>query len=91
VYHALPDRDPLAWCREHAAAIRAVPGLRRVEFVRSTEDPSRWGTIFHFARRKDLDTYKTTGAYRSLLTSLTAAFLDTLKPVYEHVFELLDV
>ena len=90
VYHALSDRDPLAWCREHATAVRAVPGLRRLEFVRSTDDPSRWGAIFHFATRRDLDKYKATGAYQSLLTSLTAAFLDRLKPVYEHMFELVD-
>ena len=91
VYHALPDKDPLAWCREQATAIRAIPGLRQVEFVRSIDDPSGWGAIFHFATQADLDAYKTTGAYQQFVKSLTAAFLDASKPVYEHIFELIDV
>jgi hypothetical protein len=65
--------------------------LRHVEFVRSIDDPSGWGAVFHFTTLDDLDAYKTTGAYKQFVKSLTDAFLDPSKPVYEHIFDLIDV
>ena len=89
-YHARSGTDVVAWAREHAAEIRGVPGMRKVEFVHSIDDPSLWGATMHFRTNEDLKIYKTTGAYKGLVESLTKAFLDKTKPVNEQLFEVID-
>ena len=89
-YHARPGTDVVAWAREHAAEMRGVPGMRKVEFFHSVDDPSQWGATMHFRTSEDLKTYKATGAYKGLVESLTKAFLDRTKPVHEQLFEVID-
>ena len=91
LYHARPDSDPVAWIKEHAAEIRGVPGMRKADFFRSIDDPSQWGAVMYFRTKKDMETYKTTGAYKNLIPSLTEAFLDKTKPVHEQLYEVIDV
>jgi quinol monooxygenase YgiN len=90
-YHALPGKDAEGWARGIAPEVRSTPGLRHIDFVRSHSDPTQYGAVMHFRTKEDLDSYKTTGAYQRLITSLRESWLDTSKPVSEQVFEVLDI
>jgi hypothetical protein len=91
LYHARSDSDPLAWVEEHGDEIRGFPGIRRVDFVQSKEDPSRWGATMHFSSKAELEVYKESMLFKRILESLTEEVVDSAKPVYEHLFELVDV
>lgn len=90
-YHALPDKDVEGWFESSATELRGVQGMRRVEFARSRSDPSQWGALMYFRTQEDLDNYKATGPYQSLVQSLREAWLDESKPVNDQVFEILDL
>lgn len=90
-YHALPDKDVEGWAKGIASEMRGVLGVRQVEFVRSPSDPSQYGAVMHFTTKEDLDNYKATGPYRTLVQSLREAWLDESKPVGEQIFEVLDI
>jgi hypothetical protein len=67
-YHALPGKDVERWMQTSATELRGVKGMRRLEFVRSQNDPSQYGAIMHFKTTEDLDNYKSkeSGTYHSL-------------------------
>lgn len=90
-YHALPDKDVEGWLRGTASELRGVPGMRRVEFVRSHSDPTQYGAVMYFRTKEDLDNYKATGSYQRLVESLREAWLDESKPVNEQILEVLDI
>jgi hypothetical protein len=90
-YRALPDKDVEGWMRDIASELRGVSGMRHVEFVRSLNDPFQWGAVMHFRTKEDLDNYKATGPYQSLVQGLREAWLDETKPVNDRVFEVLDI
>jgi len=89
-YHAVEGRDIDGWMQTAAPEIRGVKGMRHMEFIRSQSDPSLWGAIMLFNTRQDLDNYKETGPYRSLVQSLRDTWLDESKPVSEQIFEVID-
>lgn len=90
-YHALPGSDAEGWARGIAAEVRSTPGLRHIDFFRSPSDPTHYGSVMHFCAQEDLDTYKTTGAYQQLVTSLRESWLDPSKPISEQIFEVMDI
>ncbi len=90
-YHALPGKDVEAWIQGIASELRGVAGMRRVEFVRSQSDPSQWGAMMCFSTKEDLQNYKGTGPYKSLVQSLRETWLDESKPVNDQVLEILDI
>ena len=90
-YHSLPDTDVEGWIQGIATELRGVPGMRRVEFARSQGDPSQWASLMYFRTVEDLDNYKASAPYQTLLKSLREAWLDTSKPVTDQVFEVLDI
>lgn len=90
-YHALPGKDAEGWARGIASEVRSTPGLRHIDFFRSQSDPTLYGSVMHFTTKDDLDTYKTTGSYQQIVTSLRESWLDTSKPVGEQVFEVRDI
>ena len=91
LYHTRSDSDPLAWMEEHGDEIRGFPGIRRVDFVQSKEDTSRWGAVMHIGSMAELEVYKESTLFKQILESLRKEVVDTSKPVYEHLFELVDV
>lgn len=90
-YHALSGKDVQGWLRGVASEVRGVTGMRHVEFMRSLADPSQYAAAMHFQAKADLDNYKATGPYQSLVKSLRQAWLDESKPVNEQIFEVLDI
>jgi heme-degrading monooxygenase HmoA len=90
-YHSRPGSDPEGWLQGIASEIRGVPGMRHVTFMKSTSDPSLYCAIMRFRTMDDLEAYKDTGPYKSLVESLTESWLDTSKPVSDTVYEVLDV
>jgi hypothetical protein len=86
-----PGSDPLAWCKEHMTDMRGVPGMRHVDIVKSVDDPSQWSAFMTFSSKKDLEAYKATGPYKSLVKSLQEEVIDVSKPVTDNVYELVDV
>ena len=90
-YHAAEGKDVDGWMQNAVSQIRGVKGMRQLEFVRSQSDPSQDGALMLFNTRQDLDNYKETGPYRSLVQSLRDAWLDESKPINEHIFEIIDV
>ena len=89
-YHARPDTDPEGWLQGVASEIRGVSGMRHATFIRSKSDPSMWGAIMRFRTKEDLEAYKATGPYKSLVESLRESWLDESKPVNDQVFEVID-
>ncbi len=89
-YYAQPDKDVTSWVERHLSKAGDAPGVESVEFIRSISDPSQHGGIFRFRSREDLDRYKSSDAYRELLESTRAEWLDLSKPVQEQIFELLE-
>jgi len=90
-YHAVPGKDVEGWLRGACEDMRRVPGMQRVEFVRSVSDPSRYGAVMYFQNREDLDRYKATPAYRQFVESTRELWLDASRPVEEQVLEVLDI
>jgi len=88
-YHALPDKDVLAWIKRTAPQLRGEEGLRQVEFMRSTSDSSLWGAVEHYGSMEDLDAYYRRRKER--YKDMQSTWVDTSKPVYEHIYELLDI
>lgn len=90
-YHALPDKDAEGWAHGIASEVRSTPGLRHIDFLRSDSDPTQYGSVWHFSTKEELDSYKNSGTYQQLVTSLRESWLDTSKPIIEQVFEILDI
>lgn len=92
-YHALPDKDVELWMKTSASELRGVKGMRRVDFIRSKSDPSKYGAIMHFRDESNLESYKETqkGTYQTLVRSLRESWMDESKPVTEQIFEVLDI
>ena len=90
-YHSLPGEDVEAWLKGIASELRGVAGMRCVDFVRSQSDPSQWGALMCFSSKEDLQNYKSTGPYKSLVQSLRETWWDKSKPVNDQVFEILDI
>jgi hypothetical protein len=90
-YHALPGKDVEGWMKSTVNELRGVAGMRQMEFVQSQSDPTLYGAMMHFRNKEDLDNYKETGPYRSLVQSLREAWLDESKPVNDQVFEVFDI
>lgn len=88
-YHALPDRDVIAWMKEIASTLRGEEGLRQVEFMRSTNDPSLWGAVEHYGSMEDLEGYYSRREERYKIMQDT--WVDKSKPIHEHIYELLDI
>ncbi len=52
----------------------------------------RWGgALMYFRSVDDLENYKTSGAYKKLVESLSEAWLDESKPVSDHVYKIQDI
>ncbi|MBV7332027.1 hypothetical protein KFU94_28125 [Chloroflexi bacterium TSY] len=90
-YHALPDKDVELWLSEVASEVRGVEGMRRMELIRSHNDPSQYGAMQVFRTKEDLDEYKSSGPYQRLLQSIQDSWLDDSKPVDEQIFNVLDI
>ena len=90
-YHARPDTDPEGWLQEVASEVRGASGMRLATFMQSRSDPSLWGAIMRFGSIEDLEAYKATGPYKSLVESLRESWLDESKPVTDMVYDVLDV
>ena len=92
-YHALPDKDVERWMQISISELRGVKGMRRVEFVRSQNDPSQYGAIMLFRTMEDLNNYKEkqAGTYQTLVRSIRESWMDESKPVTEQIFEVLDI
>ena len=88
-YHALPDKDVLAWIKRTAQVLRGEEGLRQVEFMHSTSDPSLWGAVEHYGSIEDLEAYYLRRNER--YNEMQDTWVDTSKPVHEHIYELLDI
>ncbi len=90
-YHALPGKDVEGWLKSVASELRGLHGMREVLFIRSVGDPSLWGALMYFRSVDDLENYKTSGAYKRLVESLSEAWLDESKPVSDHVYKIQDI
>lgn len=89
-YHARPDRDVIAWMKQVAApALRKKEGLKQVEFMRSTSDPSIWGAVEHYGSMEELEAYYQRRKER--YNEMIDTWVDTSKPIYEHIYKLLDI
>jgi len=88
-YHALPDRDVIAWMKRIAPVLRGEEGLRQVEFTRSTSDPSLWGAVEHYGSMEDLEAYYLRREKR--YKEMQDTWVDTSKSVHEYIYELLDI
>jgi quinol monooxygenase YgiN len=88
-YHALPGRDVMAWMKRVAPVLRGEEGLRQVEFMRSTSDPSLWGAVEHYGSKEELEAYYRRREKR--YKEMKDTWVDTSKPVHEHIYELLDI
>jgi len=88
-YHAKPDRDVTAWMKRIAPVLRGEEGLRQVEFMRSTSDPSIWGAVEHYGSMEELEAYYRRREER--YNEMVDTWVDTSKPIYEHIYELLDI
>jgi len=89
-YHAAEGKDAEGWLKDSISEVRGVKGMRHAEFVQSLSDPSQYGAIMLFNTKEDLDNYKETGPYKSLVQSLRENWLDESKPVGEQIFEVVD-
>ncbi|MHA2163892.1 MAG: hypothetical protein ACXABF_15870 [Candidatus Thorarchaeota archaeon] len=89
-YHVREGEDAEGWIRDHAAEMRGVDGMERVEFLRSESEPSQWTALMYFASSKKLEEYKSTGPYTALVGSLRE-ILDESKPVTEEIFKPTDL
>jgi len=64
MYHSnKPTEEMDAWIVENEGKMRAVPGIKKVEFCRSTTDSTQTGAMMYFETMEDLTAYKETGAY----------------------------
>jgi len=90
IYHALPGKDVEGWMQSTASTVRGVQGLRRVEFIRSADDPLQYGLVMLFDSEQDLQAYKSSQVYERLVEGLQEAWADSSKPVSAQVFQLLD-
>jgi quinol monooxygenase YgiN len=89
-YMAKPGKDILEWIKNNSQAMRAVKGMRKVEFIRSKNEPDEWGALMYFHKQKYLDKYKESGPYKDLVKSLSE-YADMTKPIKDEVFEYLEV
>lgn len=89
-YMGKPGKDMMKWIKANSQVLRAVDGMRRVEFIRSRENPEVWGAYFYFNELKDLETYKTSGPYKDIVKSLSE-YADMKKPITEEIFDYLEV
>jgi len=83
-------KDMMKWIRANSQAIRAVDGMRGVEFIRSRADPEMCGAYMYFNDIKDLERYKDSGPYKEIVKSLSE-YADMKKPIIEEIFDHLDV
>ena len=89
-YTAKPNVDMMEWVYQYSQKIRAVDGMRKAEFLKSKTTPGEWAAFMYFNSQKDLDTYKKSGPYQSLIKSM-ADYVDMNKPIKDEVFECLEV
>lgn len=90
-YHAKPDKDVQTWLQEVAAEVRGVEGMHHVDFVRSHDDPTQYGSIMKFRTKEDLDEYKASGPYERIVQNIRESWLDESKPIQEQIFDDLDI
>ena len=88
-YHALPGKDVIAWMKRIASVLRGEEGLRQVEFMHSTSDPSLWGAVEHYGSMKDLEAYYSRREER--YNEMQETWVDKSKPIHEHIYELRDI
>jgi quinol monooxygenase YgiN len=89
-YTAKPGTDIIAWIKDNCQTMRAVKGMRKVDFVRSKDSPDDWGAFMYFNKMKDLEKYKETGPYKDLVKSLSEV-TDMTKPIKDELFECLEI
>ena len=89
-YMAKPGRDILEWIQDNCQAMRAVKGMRKVDFIHSKGEPDEWGALMYFNKAKHLDKYKESGPYKDLVKSLSE-YADMTKPIKDEVFDFLEV
>ena len=89
-YTEKPGTDIMEWMHDYSQKIRAVDGMREVEFLKSMTTQGEWGALMYFNTAKDLETYKESGPYKALVKSM-AAYVDMNKPITDEVFEYLEV
>ena len=92
-YHALPGSTVEKWMDTSASELRGVRGVRRAEFFRNLNDPSKYGAIILFRTKADLYRYKEeqAGTYQKLVRSVRETWCDNSKPVTEEIYEILDI
>ena len=89
-YTSKTGKDMMKWIKANSQWLRGVYGMRRVEFIRSRDNPEVWGAYFYFNELKDLETYKVSGPYKDIVKSLSE-YADMKKPVVDEVFDYLEV
>jgi hypothetical protein len=89
-YTCKTGKDMMKWIKANSQWLRGVDGMRRVEFIRSRDNPEVWGAYFYFNELKDLETYKSSGPYKDIVKSLSE-YADMKKPIVDEVFDYLEV
>jgi len=89
-YTSKTGKEMMKWIKANSQWLRGVDGMRRVEFIRSRDNPEVWGAYFYFNDHKDLERYKESGPYKEILKSLSE-YADLKKPIVDEVFDCLEV
>ena len=89
MYTQRPGKDFMQWIRDNSQRLRAIDGMRRIEFVRSRENPDLLGCLMYFNDTKDLEKYKSAGPYTNFVKSLSE-YADP-KKVMDEAFDYLEV
>jgi quinol monooxygenase YgiN len=89
-YTSKPDKNMMEWIENNCQNLRAVKGMRKVEFIRGKENTETWGALMYFHNQDYLDTYKKSGPYKDLVKSLSE-YADMNKPIKDEVYDYIEV
>ena len=80
-YHALPNKNVERWMKSIASELRAVRGMRHIEFIKSQDNPSQYAALMHFTNKEQLEHYKLNenGTYQNLVRNMRETWMDTSK------------
>lgn len=76
-YPLLAGRGFGAWIREHGDELRSAPGVERVEFLQSLDDPRYVGAILRFADIEGLEAYLGSDFFLGVKGDLKANWVDS--------------
>lgn len=87
---AKPGKDMMEWIQNNCQDLRAIKGMRKVEFIRSQSNQEEWGALMFFNKTQDLKNYKETGPYKEFVKKLSE-YADMNKPITDELFDYLEV